>query len=81
MNKDALRQKLLETMPPIFSRQQVKDLTGGMIDGRTVANMDSQGRGPGKVALGPVKVGYVREAFIDWFLDRLSFQDQAGGDQ
>lgn len=56
-------------------------MTGGMIDGRTVANMDSQGRGPGKVALGPVKVGYVREAFIDWFLDRLSFQDQAGGDQ
>lgn len=75
MNKDELRKQLLEIMPPVFVRQQVRELTGGMIDGRTLANKDSDGTGPeGKVKMGKTKVGYLREPFIDWFLNRLNMQ-------
>lgn len=75
MNKDELRKQLLEIMPPVFVRQQVRDLTGGMIDGRTLANLDSKKEGPaGKVSMGKIKVGYLREPFIDWFLNRLNVQ-------
>ena len=75
MGKDDLRKQLLEIMPPVFVRQQVRELTGGMIDGRTLANLDSRGEGPeGKVKMGKTKAGYLREPFIDWFLNRLEIQ-------
>ena len=75
MNKDELKKQLLETMPPVFVRQQVRELTGGMIDGRTLANLDSKGEGPeGKVKMGKTKAGYLREPFVDWFLNRLEIQ-------
>lgn len=75
MGKDDLRKQLLEIMPPVFVRQQVRELTGGMIDGRTLANLDSKGEGPeGKVKMGKTKAGYLREPFIDWFLNRLEIQ-------
>lgn len=75
MNLEELKRQLLETMPPVFVRQQVRELTGGMIDGRTLANLDSKKEGPkGKVSMGKIKVGYLREPFIDWFLSRLNVQ-------
>lgn len=75
LRKAELKAQLLEIMPPVFVRQQVRDLTGGMIDGRTLANLDSKKEGPaGKVAMGKTKVGYLREPFIDWFLNRLNVQ-------
>ena len=75
MNKDELRKQLWAIMPPVFVRQQVRELTGGMIDGRTLANLDSRDEGPeGKVKMGKTKVGYIREPFIDWFLNRLEIQ-------
>lgn len=75
MGKDDLRKQLLEIMPPVFVRQQVRELTGGMIDGRTLANLDSKGEGPdGKVKMGKTKAGYLREPFVDWFLNRLEIQ-------
>lgn len=73
--KEELRTQLLLILPAVFVRQQVKELTGGMVDGRTLANLDSKGDGPaGKVCMGRVKVGYIREPFIDWFLSRLDIQ-------
>lgn len=80
MNKEQLRKaelkaQLLAILPAVFVRQQVKELTGGMIDGRTLANLDSRDEGPeGKVKMGKTKVGYLREPFIDWFLNRLEIQ-------
>lgn len=73
--KEDLKRELLATLPAVFVRQQVKELTGGMIDGRTLANRDSDGTGPGgKVKMGKTKVGYLREPFVDWFLNRLEIQ-------
>ncbi len=74
--KEELRKQLLAIMPPVFVRQQARGLTGGMLDGRTLANLDCKGQGPSaaKVSMGKVKVGYLREPFIDWFLNRLSAQ-------
>lgn len=75
MSLEQLKTQLLETMPPVFVRQKVRDLTGGMIDGRTMANLDSLGLGPdGKVKMGKGKAGYIREPFVDWFLNRLEIQ-------
>jgi len=76
MNLEELREQLLKALPLVFVRQQVKELTGGMIDGRTMANLDSKGEGPGgKVSMGKTKVGYIREPFVDWFVGRLSVRN------
>jgi hypothetical protein len=65
----------LAILPAVFVRQQGRELTGGMIDGRTLANLDSKGEGPeGKVKMGKTKAGYLREPFVDWFLNRLEIQ-------
>lgn len=75
LRKAELKARLLEIMPPVFVRQQVKELTGGMIDGRTLANLDSLDLGPeGRVKMGKTKAGYLREPFVDWFLNRLEIQ-------
>lgn len=75
MSLEQLKTQLLETMPPVFVRQQVRGLTGGMIDGRTMANLDSLGLGPaGKVKMGKGKAGYIREPFVDWFIGRLTLR-------
>ena len=73
MKNEELKKHLINSMPPIFARQQVGELTGGMIDPRTLANLDYKGLGPvnAKVSMGKTKVGYFREPFIDWFLNRL----------
>lgn len=73
--KEDLKRQLLATLPAVFVRQQVKELTGGMIDGRTLANLDSRQEGPeGRVKMGKIKAGYLREPFVDWFLNRLEIQ-------
>lgn len=75
VTKEELKKQLLAIMPPVFVRQQALELTGGMIDGRTLANLDSAGTGPeGRVKMGKGKVGYMREPFVDWFLGRLEIQ-------
>lgn len=75
LRKAELKAQLLAILPAVFVRQQVRELTGGMIDGRTLANRDSDGTGPGgKVKMGKTKVGYLREPFVDWFVGRLEIQ-------
>lgn len=75
MNKDELKAQLLEICPPIFARGEIGRITGGLINPRTQANLDSLGLGPeGKVAMGKTRVGYLREPYVDWFLNRLTVQ-------
>jgi len=65
-----LRQKLLQALPPFFTRQTAAKMLGGLISPGTLANLDSEGQGPPvKVKLGR-KVAYERSAFVDWFLSR-----------
>lgn len=77
MDASALRAQLMADCPPIISRQEVGRITGGMIHPRTLANLDSQGLGPtGKVAMGRTRVGYLRDEFIDWFINRLEWLEK-----
>jgi hypothetical protein len=73
--KDVLKRELMDTCPPIIARGEVGKITGGLLTPRTLANLDSLGRGPkGKVAMGKIRVGYLREPFVDWFCERLTVQ-------
>ena len=76
MKKDELKRQLMETCPPIIARSEVGKITGGLLNPRTLANLDSLGQGPksAKVAMGKIRVGYLREPFIDWFCERLTMQ-------
>lgn len=75
MTMDDLKKQLLETCPPIIARNEVGRITGGLINPRTLANLDSLGQGPqGKVSMGKIRVGYIREPFINWFVNRLTLR-------
>jgi len=71
MKKTDLREKLLSTLPPIFSRQTASKAIGGLLAPRTLANLDSLGQGPERVQLGR-RVGYERDNFVAWLLERTN---------
>jgi len=69
--KTDLRTKLLNEMPPLVSRKEAARFTGGMLSPRTLANLDSLGKGPaGRIQIGR-KIAYAREAFVGWLLERM----------
>ena len=61
---------LLQTLPPMFARINIGKLTGGLIDDGTMANLDSQGKGPKRITIGR-KSGYIREDFVQWMVERM----------
>ncbi|MGE4297917.1 MAG: hypothetical protein AB7E47_07800 [Desulfovibrionaceae bacterium] len=58
-------------LPPVFARDAVGRLTGGLISPRTLANLDSLGKGPRQRVRVGRKVAYSREAFISWLESRM----------
>ena len=68
MNDDL--KKLSEKLPPVFARTEIRKLLGGIISPGYLANLDSAGLGPPRVRIGPRKVGYHREPFIEWLAAR-----------
>jgi len=51
---------------PYVAREEVKKFTGGIINPRTLANLDSKGEGPsGRVRVGR-KIAYPVDKFIEW---------------
>ena len=64
--------ELLEKLlPPVFCRSQVKSLTLGMVNPRTLANRDSLGTGPaGRFTIGR-QVWYRKEPFLVYFSDLI----------
>ena len=63
--------QLSETLPPTFARKAVTKLTWGMVNHRTLANLDSQKQGPaGKFRVGQ-QVWYERDSFLAWLQSRL----------
>ena len=56
---------------PVVARSEVERFTGGLICRRTMANLDSEGKGPSeKVNLGR-SVGYSKQSLISWLGKRL----------
>lgn len=62
---------LYRTLPPAFSRQEASKLFCGLYTSGSLANLDSQGKGPKTIKLGR-KVVYIREDFIEWLEARIN---------
>lgn len=62
-----LAEELLKTLPlGIVARSELGRLTGGLLNPKTMANWDSQGRGPKRKIIGPRgKVAYYTEDLIE----------------
>jgi len=58
--------KIGQSLPPVFTRDVAVKSLGGLIQAKTLSNIDNKGEGPtSKVRIGK-KVLYEREDFIDW---------------
>ncbi len=55
---------------PIVLRTQVKELTCGLFQPRTLANLDSRGKGPKKYSCGG-KVYYHTVDFLNWLSSKI----------
>jgi len=63
-------------LPPIFPRSSVGELTGGIIHPKTLANLDSAGKGPSKRWRVGQRVFYERDSFIEWFASRVQLPER-----
>jgi hypothetical protein len=59
------------TWPEVFTRKTAELLTGGGVNARTLANLDSQGKGPPKRFRLGRKTMYRRDPFLDWLSGRV----------
>jgi len=60
---------LTEKLPPIIARDHVEELLGGVIKSKTLANLDSLGKGPKSMRIGR-KVAYLTEDLLEWLANR-----------
>ena len=61
---------LIPKLPPVISRDHVEKLLGGIISSKTLANLDSIGKGPKRMRVGR-KVAYLTEDLLDWLKQRI----------
>ena len=65
-------ERLEADLPPVFARAKVNELCGGIIAPGTLANLDSQGKGPTiRVRVGK-HIGYERASFVRWLKERAA---------
>ncbi len=67
---------LKASLPAVVTRDEAHKATGGLVNKRSLANMDSLGVGPGgRVKFGH-KTGYEKTAFLQWLETRLQDADK-----
>lgn len=73
MSDQNIFQKLKENWPsPIVARHEVDKFSGGLLNPRTMANLDSLQQGcPGKITVGR-RVAYSVDALIKWMQQRAT---------
>ena len=54
---------------PLVARKDVGKFSGGLLHPRTMANLDSQGKGPGKILVGG-RACYGTWALVEWLEQR-----------
>ena len=66
--------KLFEKWPsPLVARSELSRFSGGLLNSKTLANLDSAGIGPpGRVRIGR-KVAYTVSGLIEWLESRATF--------
>ena len=62
---------LAKDLPPIISRDHVEELLGGLISSKSLANLDSLGKGPKRMRIGR-KVAYLAEDLLRWLESRTT---------
>jgi len=63
--------ELGRNLPPMISRDHVEKLLGGVISSKTLANLDSLGKGPKRMRVGR-KVVYLTEDLLEWLTLRTT---------
>ena len=69
MKNQAIFEHLRENLPPIISRDHVSDILGGVISAKTLANLDSEGKGPKRMRIGR-KIVYRTDDLLEWLVAR-----------
>ncbi len=60
----------------LVARQSIGEFSGGILNPRTMANLDSRGEGPkGRVRTGGRKIAYDVEELISWLQNRSELVD------
>lgn len=70
MSISTIIERLRIELPPVFPRKTVTRMMGDYLAVGTLANLDSEGRGPGGVRAGKA-ILYERESFLTWLQARL----------
>ena len=65
MEKKLNFENLRKSLPPIISRDHVEKYLGGVISSKTLANLDSEGKGPKRMRVGR-KIAYFTEDLLEW---------------
>lgn len=65
---------LAAELPPYIARREVGRFLGGMLTGKTLANMDAAGKGPAVAYSVGRMVVYRREALLEWLQERYPVQ-------
>ncbi len=77
MTKNTLIEQLRKTLPVVWDRKNTTELTGGLVNHRTLANQMSLGKGPkGTFRMGHKKVGITKDAFLDWLEGKIEFDEK-----
>lgn len=71
MDKKFNLKDLAEKLPPLISRNRVEELLGGIISSKTLANLDSMGKGPNRIRIGR-KIAYLTDDLLDWLESRAT---------
>lgn len=71
---DVILNELAHSLPPIITRQELERLTGGLLKARTLANLDSAGRGPSQKIRYGRKIAYERKALLAWLARRMEVE-------
>jgi hypothetical protein len=73
MQKDIFKELLRSWQSPLVARSEVGRFSGGLLNPKTLANMDCLGVGPERVTIGR-KVSYKTASLVEWMRARVSQQ-------
>lgn len=62
---------LEQSLPSIFDRETASNCLGGLISPKTMANLDSLGKGPKWSLKVGKKVAYEKITFLEWIKSRI----------
>jgi len=63
--------QLRKELPPIWDRVMTTQLTGGVVNARTLANLMSNGEGPSGTYVMKRKIIITRDSFLEWLRSRI----------